>query len=63
MVNCEGLMNNEVVVEDVGGNSLITKGISKEKEFFGKGDAIINYTDVFKNSNLKKYFINEETNN
>ena len=27
-------------------------GINKEKEFFGKGDLIINYTDVFKNNKL-----------
>jgi recombinational DNA repair protein (RecF pathway) len=36
MVNCEGLMNNEVVVEDVGGNSLITKGIRKKKNSLEK---------------------------
>jgi len=33
-------------------------GINKAKEFFGKGDVIINYTDVFKNSKLLEKSIN-----
>jgi type I restriction enzyme S subunit len=53
MVNGKWLMNNEVVEWKTLGELFDFKnGISKEKEFFGKGDAIINYTDVFKNSKL-----------
>ena len=53
-----GVVPTDWKVNKLGNLGKFKNGINKGKEFFGKGDKIINFTDVFRNSKLYENLIN-----